>query len=258
MRWDRTKGRPEPIRALNRVLELENGEPMVDMRLACPSVRFIRESTIPWCRATVAAMAEQAASSLPKGVHLAVTDAWRPFERQVKIYEWMSSSILEAFPDITHAAMRRRACRWVAPVDQKAPPGHCTGAALDIMLVDAADEPLDISSPYERFSASPTYTLGLTEEAHQNRMLMVEAMLAVGFSNCRDEHWHYSYGDAGWAVRMGLDECVYGIIELPEAEWRSKQEVWEESLRGRPNPFLPASDQASESASPEESEDRPD
>ena len=63
-------------------------------------------------------------------------------------------------------------------------------------------------------------------------------MLAAGFSNCRDEYWHYSYGDAGWAVRMGLTECVYGLSELDPSIWSQKQQVWEELMKGRPNPFL--------------------
>lgn len=238
MKWDRTKGRPEPIRALNLVLEQENGEPLVDLRDHAPTVRFIREATIPFCRKSVAEMAEQAARSLPAGVYLAVTDAWRPFERQQRIYEWMKGCILEAFPGISYSAMRRKACRWVAPVDQKAPPGHCTGAALDVALIDESGEPLDVTSPFERFAASPTYVFGLSEAAQQNRSLMVGAMLGAGFSNCRDEYWHYSYGDAGWAVRMDLSECMYGLIELDESHWRTKQDLWWEQLRTRPNPFL--------------------
>lgn len=238
VKWDRNKGRPEPIAALNQVAEIENGEPLVDLRIVAPSVVIFREATIPFCRKTVAEMVENAARSLPKGVRLAVTDAWRPFIRQVKISEWMEACIKEAFPDISRSALRRRACRWVAPVDQPTPPGHCTGAALDIALIDEAGEPLDITSPYERFQASPTYVYGLTEEAQRNRELMVNSMLAVGFSNCRDEYWHYSYGDAGWAVRMGLTECFYGLSELDPKEWTEKQVVWEELMAGRPNPFL--------------------
>lgn len=238
MKWDRTKGRPEPIAALNLVHEKEGNEPLVDLRIAAPSVLIPREATIPFCRKTVAEMAESAARSLPKGIHLAVTDAWRPFIRQVKISEWMEGCIKEAFPGISHSALRRRACRWVAPVDQPTPPGHCTGAALDVALMDDKGELLDVTSPFGRFEASPTYVFGLSAEAQRNRDLLVTSMLQAGFSNCRDEYWHYSYGDAGWAVRTGLTECFYGISELDSAVWLEKQRVWEVSMAGRPNPFL--------------------
>jgi D-alanyl-D-alanine dipeptidase len=237
MRWDRTKGRPEPIRALNKIKEVDNGEPLVDLRVVAPTVKIGRTTTIPYCRQTVAEMVERAAQTLPDGVFLAVTDAFRPFIRQQKIYEWMMGCLHEAYPDMPYSGLRRRACRWVAPVDQKAPPGHCTGAALDIMLLDAAGEPLDLTSPFERFQASPTYAFGLSEEALGNRTMMIEAMLAQGFSNCRDEYWHYSYGDAGWAVRMGGTDCFYGLVELDESIWADHQAEWVEALTSRPNPF---------------------
>ncbi|MCW5937879.1 MAG: hypothetical protein KIT11_11310 [Fimbriimonadaceae bacterium] len=239
-KWDRSKGRPEPIRALNRIRERENGEPLVDIRDAAPSVRLVRATTIPYCRRSVAEMVERAARSLPAGIRLAVTDAWRPIERQRAIFAWMTSQLEEARPGLDPATKRRLVCRFVAPPDQKAPPGHCTGAALDVTLVDLEDEPLDLVSPYDRFMGAPTFVYGLTDQALANRSALVEAMLGVGFSNCRDEFWHYSYGDAGWAVRMGHDECVYGLAHLPPEAYAEQNRLWHEALKDRPNPFLPS------------------
>ncbi|MBS1705738.1 MAG: D-alanyl-D-alanine carboxypeptidase family protein [Armatimonadetes bacterium] len=238
MKWDRTKGRPEPIRLLNLVSEIESGEPLVDIRDVAPRVRIPRPQTIPYCRKSVAEMVARANDMLPPGVTIAITDAWRPFRRQQMIYDFMWKCAQEAFPHLDFAGLRRKVNRWVAPVDQKAPPGHCTGAALDILLVDSEGNDIDIVSPFDRFSGAPTYIYGLTPEAHRNRFLMVDAMLAAGFSNCRDEHWHYSFGDAGWAVRLGLDTCQYGLIELPLETYAENQREWEAAFVGRPNPFL--------------------
>jgi len=238
MRWDRSKGRPEPIKALNRILERENGEPLVDMRLAAPSLIAMRPVVIPWCRESVARMAEQAARLLPEGVRLGYVEAWRPWIRQKRIFDWMWACLEEARPGLPYALKRRIVCRWVAPVDQKAPPGHCTGAALDVYLLDVDGKELDVTSPFDRFRSTPTYTFGLSETALRNRMLLVETMIAAGFSNCRDEYWHYSYGDAGWAVRSGFDECFYGLVELPESEWTESQIQWDAALKDRVNPFL--------------------
>jgi zinc D-Ala-D-Ala dipeptidase len=236
--WDRTKGRPEPISALNRVREADNHEPLVDMREHAPSVKILRDTTIPYCRLTVARMAEKAARLLPTGYQLGVSDAWRPIERQQRIYEFMMGSAVEAYPDRSYASLRRTVCKWVAPTDQKAPPGHCTGAALDVYLLDATGEPVDVTSPYGRFRAARTYSLGLTPEAYRNRMLLVETMLFAGFSNCRDEWWHYSYGDAGWAVRVGKAECFYGLATLDRDLYEDQERLAEEAIRNRPNPFL--------------------
>lgn len=235
---DWSKGRPEPIRALNQVVECEDGERLVDLRDAAPTVRVPKPQTIPFCRERVAAMAEAVARKLPQGVHLAVTDAWRPIQRQKLIFDWLFGCAEEAFPDRPYGQLRRTVCRFAAPYDQKAPPGHCTGAALDVMLVDDAGEPLDVTSPYDRFVASATYSLGLSPDAQRNRALLVETMLEAGFSNCRDEWWHYSYGDAGWAVRLGRTQCHYGLVELDPSFYAEQQRIWEEEHAKRVNPFL--------------------
>ncbi len=237
MKWDRTRGRPEPIRALNRIREIDNGEPLVALSEACPSVKVLRESVIPFLRQSVCAMLEQAAQDLPAGYGIGVVDAWRPFARQVRIYEWMWKALDEVRPELPYAAKRRLICRFVAPTDQKAPPGHTTGAAVDVHLIDAAGESVDVTSPHERLIGAPTYVYGLTEEAQRNRMILVEAMLGAGFSNCRDEWWHYSYGDAGWAVRLEKDECFYGRIYLDPSIYERQELEWIEAASKRENPF---------------------
>lgn len=239
VKWDRSKGRPEPIRLLNRVPERENGEPLVDIREVAPEIRIMRPQVIPYVRRRVAEMCHVAAQSLPEGFSLGLIEGWRPFERQARIYEFMWRCAQEAFPGRSHASLRRTVCRWVAPIDQKAPPGHCTGAAVDVWLVDAQGEPLDVTSPYDRWQAAPTYAYGLSETAQRNREILVNAMLAAGFSNCRDEWWHYSWGDAGWAVRMDEPECVYGLAKLAPELYMELETAHAESLKDRPNPFLP-------------------
>lgn len=239
IKWDRTKGRPEPIRLLNLIEERENGEPLVDVREVAPSLRILRPQVIPYVRQTVAEMCERAAQTLPEGVYLGLIEGWRPIERQQRIYDFMWNAAREAFPHRDLAALRRTVCRWVAPTDQKAPPGHCTGAAVDVWLVDSENEPLDVTSPYDRFHAAPTYALGLSETAQRNRTILVEAMLGVGFSNCRDEWWHYSWGDAGWAVRMAEKSCVYGLAHLDLALYEELEIMHAEGMKDRPSPFLP-------------------
>lgn len=238
MKWDRRVGRPEPIRALNEILEEENFESLDDMRVVAPSVRILRPQVIPYVRRSVAEMCERAAQALPSGIYLGLVEGWRPLSRQQRIYDFMWAAAKEAFPDRSLAALRRTVCRWVAPTDQKAPPGHCTGAAVDVWLVDENNEPIDVASPFDRWQAAPTYTLGLSEEAQRNRTLLVSTMLNEGFSNCRDEWWHYSYGDAGWAVRVAEARCFYGLVHLDEKLYEGLEEEHAESMKERQNPFL--------------------
>ncbi len=237
--WDRTKGLPEPIRLLNRIREREGGEPLAPLAELAPSVVLHRPAVIPYLRRAVAGMLEAAARALPEGYRLGVVDAWRPFVRQQRIYDFIWTSAREAFPDRDDVALRRTVCRWVAPTDQKAPPGHCTGAAVDVWLLGPDGEPADLWSPYDRWQAASTYTLGLDPEPDRLRGVLVGTMLAAGFSNCRDEWWHYSYGDAGWAVRTGEAECPYGLVELAPKLFEEQERLWQEAFKDRTNPFLP-------------------
>lgn len=235
--WDRTKGRPEPIRLLNLVREEENGEPLVPLAEFAPSVVIMRPAVIPFLRRTVAERLEAAARALPDGLRFGVVDAWRPFARQQRIYDFMWACAREAFPDRDAVSLRRTVCRWVAPTDQKAPPGHCTGAAVDLNLLAADGEAVDVWSPYDRWQAAPTYALGLDPEPNRLRSLMVKTLLEAGFSNCRDEWWHYSDGDAGWAVRTGNPACRYGLATLAESLYDAAEQAWIEAFRERTNPF---------------------
>ena len=236
-KWDRSKGRPEPIASLNRIREVENGEPLVDIREVALDIRMARPQVIPYVRRTVAEMCAQAAAKLPLGYHLGLIEGWRPIERQQRIYDFMWAAAVEAFPHRDHKALRRTVCRWVAPTDQKAPPGHCTGAAVDVWLLDDDGEPIDVSAPFTRYGAAPTHSHGLTDEAFANRMILFEAMTSVGFSNCRDEWWHYSFGDAGWAVRAGESECFYGLAKLEQDLYVDLELQHIESMKDRPSPF---------------------
>lgn len=238
IRRDWSKGSPEPVRALDRIVERESGEPLVPLAEGSPSAVLLRPTVIPYLRRTVGEMLEAACRNLPEGYRFGVIDAWRPLARQRRIYEWMTACVLEVWPDLPHAAVRRRVNRFVAPWNRKAPPGHCTGAAVDVFLVGPDGEPVDVSAPYGRFRAAATYTLGLDPEARRHREMLVQAMLAAGFSNCRDEFWHYSYGDAGWAVREGHPDCPYGLVELDPELYAEQERLWIEALAERPNPFL--------------------
>jgi len=235
---DWSKGRPEPIRALNLIPEYENDEPLVDIRDYAPKLKIARPQVIPYVRETVAKMVHDATLRMPEGMYLGLVEGWRPIERQQRIYDFMYKSAQEAFPNRSHASLRRTVCRWAAPTDQKAPPGHCTGAAVDLWLLDEQGKEIDVWGPYERWFAAPTFTLGLNEDALRNRMILYEAMMGAGFSNCRDEWWHYSYGDAGWAVRLGEPTCFYGLKKLDPAIYEESERLSIEGFKGRPNPFI--------------------
>jgi D-alanyl-D-alanine dipeptidase len=211
----------EPIAALNRVPLHEDGEPLVDLRKHCRGVRVSRRC-LPFLRRTVADMVNRAQDCLPQGLRLWVRTALRTVDIQRDAYAGFYARLREQHPEWGYATLRRATNRYFAPVDQKAPPGHCTGGAVDVWLLLPSGKPADMSSPFGQWEAPATFAAGLSATAEANRRLLYKTMLAVGFSNCEDEFWHYSWGDAAWAVRTGATACVYGLIE-PPAFWRERR-----------------------------------
>lgn len=205
---------PEPIATLNRVREKECGEPLVDIRKHCPGVRVSR-TCLPYLRKTVAEKLSAAQAALPPGYRLRVTTALRTKETQQALFDKYFAELKEKHPDWSHATLRRQTCRFFAPYDQPAPPGHCTGAAVDVQLLLPSGKQAELRKPLSGWQAARSVVPGLSERAGRNREILFAAMLAAGYSNCREEFWHYSWGDAGWAVRVGEPECVYGWAAPP-------------------------------------------
>lgn len=237
-------GVAEPQAALNKIKIIDNGEDLVDIRIRCPLVVFptdagIPEGMTPFLRETAAAMLDEASRRLPKDFHFYALSAYRGLERQEEIWWSHYNRYKQLHPTWPESSLRRATNKYVAPYDNPAPPGHSTGAAIDVVLqrsdgsfvdllpecgkdthglqknaqylVDDATLPEDLTD----WTLGSTWSTKIDPTTKEFRMILVETMLSVGFSNCRDEYWHYSYGDSGWAVRVGQTECCYGAIDPP-------------------------------------------
>jgi D-alanyl-D-alanine dipeptidase len=220
---------PEPIAALNRVKLMECGEPLVDLRQL--GLKVLRESAVPWAREGVADRLVDARKLLAP-FDIGLREAWRSPERQRFLYDYYFGTL---DPSKSLATRRRLANRFFAPYDQKAPPGHSTGGAVDVWLLDQNGEAIPLDGVGKRFRSAPTFSRLLPEDVRKNRLLLHDAMAEVGFTNCRDEWWHYSYGDAGWAVRAGRSECCYGTQYPAEDQFKPKDlAFFEEFLKDPP------------------------
>jgi zinc D-Ala-D-Ala dipeptidase len=93
---------------------------------------------------------------------------------------------------------------WAVPnLNPDTPPPHSTGAAVDITLVDAAGNILDMGSEIDEISVRsyPDHFVGMAEfeSFDQNRQLLNFVMRSAGFARHYHEWWHFSWGDQFWA-----------------------------------------------------------
>lgn len=213
----------EPLTKLRAVLIRENGEPLVDPRTLSERIhfapkhpKFVDMPRVPVVRKRVAEMLAQAADKLPKGIDLLIIEGFRPLHQQRFMYDKLRRELAEKHPEWSNATLNRQTNRLSAPPDDKCPPPHLTGGAVDLSLVRMpSHEMLDMTSPHERPEASaPADFTDLTDTAKANRKLLRDTLTATGLTVYAGEWWHYSYGDSGWALRTGAPVALYD--RLPE------------------------------------------
>ena len=213
----------EPLTKLRAVPIQDNGEPLVDPRTLSKRIHFAEKhpkfenmKRTPKVRKRVAEMLAEAADSLPDGIDMVIIEGFRPMHQQQFMYEEIKKEFAEKHPDWNKSTLIRMTNTMSAPPDDPCPLPHTTGGAVDLSLMRMPSrEWLDMTSPFEMDETSaPGDTKGLTDEAQANRQLLSEALEKTGLTPYLGEWWHWSYGDSGWALRVGADKSVYD--RLPE------------------------------------------
>jgi D-alanyl-D-alanine dipeptidase len=214
----------EPLTKLRAVPIRENGEPLVDPTVLSSRIEFLATHPrfpdmprTPNVRKTVAEKLAMAADSLPAGIVLVIVQGFRPLAQQRFLYEEVKKRFVEEHPDWSRATLHRIVNTLCAPPEDRCPPPHSTGGAVDVALRELMSaENMDMVSPYEfNEKSAPTAVKGLSETAATNRKLLVDALSSTGLTNYIGEWWHWSWGDSGWALRVGAPNAHYD--RLPEA-----------------------------------------
>ena len=207
----------EPLKSLRSIKIVDSGEPLVDLRDVCPEL-ILRPGCLPLLRQTVAGMVCQAQKNLPDGHRLTVGTCLRTLEMQRGIRDHFTEKLKTDHPDWTSATMQRTLNRMIAPLDAKSPPPHTTGAAIDVGVDGPDGKALRFSNHDDFFAFAATYSSKLNDECRNNRIMLIKAMEDSGLTNYLGEWWHWSYGDQGWALRVGSDVAYYDSVEVENAE----------------------------------------
>ena len=123
-----------------------------------------------------------------KGLGLKMFDCYRPRPIQWKLWEKV--------PDKRYVSDPRKGSM------------HNRGAAVDLTIVDAKGEQLNMGTTYDFFGpeAWSTYE-NLPDSVLANRRLLKGLLEAEGFAGIRTEWWHFSYPGKGYALSDMLWNC---------------------------------------------------
>ena len=158
---------------------------------------------------------------------LLIYDSWRP----IKVQEFMfnrafcleckrlnievSVKDMDRYPKVKRKVEKFWAC---PSLDEKCPPPHSTGGALDITLADKYGNILDMGSNIDQMDekSKPDFYKNIeSDEANMwnyRRNLLKEIMVEFEFVQHPNEWWHFSYGDQLWAWKNKKPKAFYGKI----------------------------------------------
>ncbi len=158
--------------------------------------------------------AQEYLQELYPGWQIQIFDAYRPVEVQQYMVDYtFGETVISRGLDIaTLSSVQKDEILqavyqiWAIPsFDLKTPPPHSTGGAIDITLVDARGNLVDMGSPIDEMSdqSLPEYFVGSTEpefrQYQHHRQILHQIMTHVGFYRHPAEWWHFSIGDQLWA-----------------------------------------------------------
>jgi zinc D-Ala-D-Ala dipeptidase len=166
-------------------------------------------------RQGLAARLDAARRDLPLGISLRVVEGHRSVADQRAIIASYSAEVCAAHPGISPEDLHRLTSRFVSPI---AVAPHVAGAAVDLTLVDACGDELDMGTPID---ATPEQSdgacyfdaAGINADARAHRDLLARVLGGAGLVNYPTEWWHWSFGDRYWALVTGAPAALYGPVE---------------------------------------------
>lgn len=148
------------------------------------------------------------------GWQIQMFDAYRPIAVQQYMVDYTFRDVaqtkglsLDCLTELQREAILELVYEfWAVPnLDPAMPPPHSTGSAIDLTLVDAAGQVVDMGSPIDELSprSYPDHFAASADPRdrlfHQHRQLLRSVMLHAGFHQHPNEWWHFCFGDQMWA-----------------------------------------------------------
>ena len=168
---------------------------------------------------------EEASHLLPAGYKFKIWDAYRPFALQKELYLLYKEQLIEKFSlhNLTDHEVDEFIKRYISlpNEDSLLPPVHTTGGAIDLTIINEKGEELNMGTLFDEFTEKTTTSYFEdkdNEEIKNNRRLLYNIMISVGFTNFPSEWWHFDYLDRFYAYYKKKPANYEGVFTLEEVE----------------------------------------
>ena len=158
---------------------------------------------------------------------LLIYDSWRPLEvqefmfKKAFVLECKKLNIDTSLKDMQSYPLIIKKVEkfWAYPsFNDKYPPPHSTGGALDVGLSDKDGNLIEMGSNIDQMDETSKPDFYENSEDNDSivwnsrRNLLKEIMTKFGFAQHPHEWWHFSYGDQLWAWQCKKAYAFYGKI----------------------------------------------
>ncbi|MEK6871720.1 MAG: M15 family metallopeptidase [Nanoarchaeota archaeon] len=175
-----------------------------------------------YVRESVAIMLAQVQGFLHPSYRLKITDGFKSLETQKKLYAMVFDDIKSNNPEWSVEKIKKEVDKWVA--NPLTVPPHTTGGAVDVTLVTPSGKEMDMGTTLNAISEKCfTFCKDISQQAQNNRALLINVMKKVGFVNYPGEWWHWCYGDRMWAYYTKNSYALYeGLTNSPIRNVKTK------------------------------------
>ncbi len=128
------------------------------------------------------------------GLRLKIFDAFRPLEVQQALWDHTPDPDFLSQPGIGSTP-------------------HCRGVAVDLTLVDAKGNELDMGTEFDEFTPKSHHgNIAISKEAQRNRFTLLGIMTSAGWDFYRNEWWHYQLFNARQYPALTDSQAGTGLV----------------------------------------------
>ncbi len=146
---------------------------------------------------------------------LIIRSVWRSFEHQRMLWDANVKAHRKRYPEMDIEELHRLVSYFIAPEREST---HTSGGAVDALIYDLKQDcVIDFGTndglKIQLNKRCYPYHPDISDEAKENRALLIHLFEEEDFVVDLKEYWHFDYGNAGWALEKAKDFAFYGILE---------------------------------------------